>query len=84
VGTLLDEKKEADISILLAFLGFWVLLDTENLYKIETLTPVKGGVRVVLSNKKGELITVGNGHGKTVIDVQKCKRWFESHSCHKE
>jgi len=54
-------------------LGFWVLLDTENLYKIETLTPVKGGVKVVLSNKKGELITVGNGHGKTVIDVQKCK-----------
>jgi len=76
VGTLLDEKKVADISVLLPFLGLSIMLD-DKFYKIESLKAVVGGVKVFLSNDRGELMEIGNGYGSKVIDVGKCWEWFE-------
>jgi len=76
VGTLLDEEREADISVLLAFLGSSIILN-DKLYKIENLKPVVGGVKVFLSNDNGELMEIGNGYGSKIIDVDKCREWFE-------
>ena len=79
VGSLLDTKKVADISLLEPFLGKRVLIDNKT-YNIEKLTPVVGGVKLIISNDIGDLINIGNGYGSYIIDVRKCKEWFDLYS----
>jgi len=76
VGKLLDEKNLADISVLLPFIGALISFNGK-FYNIHRLIPVIGGVKVILSNKNGELMAINNSYGNEIIDVYKCKKWFE-------
>ena len=76
VGNLLSSDKIADISVLLTFIGALILLNQKP-YRVKSLKPVVGGVKVTLVNSNGELTAIYNGHGSEVIDVQKCREWLE-------
>ena len=80
VGVLLDTTKLANISPLLIFIGALVMLNKES-YTLKSLTPVAGGVKVSVYNKNSEIISIQNGFSRDVIDVEKCKKFFELNAC---
>jgi DNA-binding MarR family transcriptional regulator len=80
VGVLLDTSKLADISPLLIFIGALIILNKES-YTIKSLTPVAGGVKISVTNKNNEIISIKNGFGREVIDVDKCRKFFELNTC---
>ncbi len=75
VDNLVDEKKLADISSLLPFIGALVVLN-QNIYRVKSFEPVVGGVKMIFSNDQGS-IKVGNGFGSDIIDVVRCREWLE-------
>ena len=79
VGKLINVKEVANILILLAFLGKRIILNKKP-YTIEKLMPVIGGVKVIISNSSGERISLKNGYGGDILDVEKCKESFELYS----
>jgi len=76
LGELLNTNKKAKIATLLKFIGKSFFINNQQ-FKIERLTPVIGGVEVIISDKDGLLSTVGNGYGSKVLDVARCQKFFE-------
>jgi hypothetical protein len=76
IGKLLDTNQKADISTLHKYQGETINLNNKP-YKIHKLTPVIAGVKVTISDKNGNLTRLGNGYGSEVIDVEKCREFFE-------
>ena len=75
VNTLIDEKKIADISSLLPFIGELIILNKKS-YRIESFKAVIGGTEMTIS-KDDNLIKLGNGFGSDTIDVTHCSNWIE-------
>ena len=80
VGKILDHEKKADISTLLDFLGKEMSMNNQR-YTIKSLTPLVGGVKLVLCNSNEELIIASNGCGSKMLDVDKCREMFEVYVC---
>lgn len=76
IGKLLDTNQKADISTLHKYQGETINLNNKP-YKIHKLTPVIAGVKVTISDKNGNLTRLGNSYGSEVIDVEKCREFFE-------
>ncbi len=76
IGKLLDTNQKADISTLHKYQGETISLNNKP-YKIHKLTPVIAGVKVTISDKNGNLTRLGNSYGSEVIDVEKCREFFE-------
>ena len=75
---MVNEKKLADISTLLPFIGALVLFNKKT-YRVKSFEPVVGGVKMIFSNDQGS-IKVGNGFGSDIIDVVRCRKWLEKNS----
>ena len=67
VGEVKDYYSIPDISFLLLFLGKTVVWANEK-FTIESITPVKGGVRINLKDKNGAIMEVMNKKRSKVLD----------------
>jgi regulator of replication initiation timing len=78
VNNLVNEKKPADISALIPFIGALIVINKKSYY-IKSFQPVIGGVKMTIFNDDS-VINIGNGYGSEVLDVVKCKNWIEQNS----
>jgi len=78
VDNLLNEKKPADISALIPFIGALIIINKKSYY-IKSFQPVIGGVKMTIFNDES-VVNIGNGYGSEVLDVVKCREWLERNS----
>ena len=78
VDNLIDEKKPADISSLIPYIGHLIMLNNQ-FFNIKSFQPVVGGVKMRVSNDSG-VFTVGNGNGSDILDVVRCEEWLKKSS----
>ena len=78
VDNLINEKKPADISTLIPFIGALIVINKKS-YHIKSFQPVIGGVKMTIFNDDS-LINIGNGYGSDILDVVKCREWLERNS----
>jgi archaeosine-15-forming tRNA-guanine transglycosylase len=76
VGHIVAKDAKVDISNLIQYIDKKIVLSKE-VFTIRNLKALRDGVKVIVENKNGNLMAVGNGFGGNVLDIVKCQKGFE-------
>jgi hypothetical protein len=79
VKNLLNTNIKANISSLRKFEGKPLKINNQ-IVTVYRLDPLIAGVKVTLLDREGKLTTMGNGYGSKIIDVERCKKFFDLYS----